>query len=148
MSNSLFGESGIEVLNGTGVGLTKVINFTKTQLHGTICQSINASVSVQVAPYYEIGSRNHYRVAGRTSGQGQLQNVMGPTYESVVALSSLCNICDPDDLNVELYNACGDGQGGYIFKDCICTSVTCDMNAAQDIVNGSWQLMFSDIEQI
>lgn len=148
MSNSLFGDSGIQELKATGVGLTKLIRFRNVPLENTICQAINASVSVQVAPYYEIGSRNHYRVAGRTSGQGQLQNVMGPTNESLTALTTLCNICKPDDLIVELYNACDSVSGGFIFKDCICTSVTCDANAAQDIVNGSWQLMFSDIEQI
>lgn len=148
MAESLFGEAGIEQLNGTGVGLTKVIDFTNTHLSGTICQSINASVSVQVQPYYEIGSRNHYRVAGRTSGQGTLQNVMGPTFESFVALHALCDLCHPDDLNVVLYNECGVDSGGYRFKDCICTAITCDVNAAQDVVTGNWTLMFSDVTNV
>lgn len=148
MAESLFKEAGVKDFKATGVALTKKISFNSVKLEGTICQAINASVSVQVAPYYEIGSRNMYRVAGRTQGQGQLQNVMGPTSETLTALKKLCDICKPDDLNVRLYNACGSSSGGLRFKDCICTSITCDMNAAQDVINGSWQLMFSDVTNI
>ena len=148
MAESLFKESGVEFLRSNAQALTKVINFTKVNLENTICQSINASVSVQVMPYYEIGSRNMHRVMGRTQGQGQLQNVMGPTTETLSALKTLCDICNPDDLNVTFYNACGSTSGGLRFKDCICTGITCDMNAAQDIINGSWTLMFSDVTEI
>ena len=39
----------------------------------------------------------------------------------------------------------GGASNGLRFKDCICTGISCDMQAAQDIINGSWTLMFSDV---
>lgn len=125
-----------------------------------IVQDVSASVNIQAQTYYEIGSRRAHRVIGRPQGQGNLNNVVGPCKDVLDGLVELCKVCKPHDLLTSSYNGCtganadattgieeveGTTVDGLTFTDCICTGVTMSMNAQQDIVNGQWTLMFSDI---
>lgn len=145
---SLFKGADVSQLLSNASGLTKVIGFDNVRLTKTICQQVQASVSVNISTVYEIGSRNAHRVMGRPSGQGSLSNIMGPTKETVSSLAKLCNICKPTALNITFVNTCGNTGGGLRFKDCVCNSVSATADAAQDIINGQWGLLFSDVEQL
>lgn len=144
---SLFKGADVSQLISNASGLTKVISFDNVSLSKTICQQVQATVSVQISTVYEIGSRNAHRVMGRPQGQGSLSNIMGPTKETVAALAKLCNVCSPTALNITFVNQCGNTGGGLRFKDCVCNSVGATADAANDIINGQWGLMFTDVEQ-
>lgn len=145
---SLFKGADISQLISNASGLTKSISFDDVKLQKTICQTVGATVSVNIQTLYEIGSRNAHRVMGRPSGQGNLSNIMGPTRETVAALAKLCNVCKPTNLNINFVNQCGSTSGGLRFKDCVCNSVGANADAAGDSISGTWGLMFSDVEQI
>ncbi len=145
---SLFKGADISQLISNASGLTKSISFDDVKLAKTICQSVQATVQVNIQTLYEIGSRNAHRVMGRPSGNGSLSNIMGPTKETVSALAKLCNVCKPTNLNINFVNQCGTTSGGLRFKDCVCNSVGATADAAGDSINGSWGLIFSDVEQI
>lgn len=145
---SLFKGADVSQLISNAAGLTKSISFDNVKLARTICQQVQAQVSVQIRTLYEIGSRNAHRVMGRPSGTGSLSNVMGPTKETVSALAVLCNVCKPTNLNINFVNQCGTTSGGLRFKDCVCNSVSATADAAGDSISGTWGLIFSDVEQL
>lgn len=156
---SLFNGANVGKLASHVAGLTKKISFTKTSgnsadvnLERCICQTITASVQVGLNTYYEIGSHNAYRVMGRPQGNGSISNIMGPTKETVQAIAALCDICNPHNLNVQFVNMapCPEDKtgGGLIFKDCICNSVQVNAEASQDLINGTWQFVCTDVMQI
>ena len=148
MADSLFKGADVSEIISHASGMTKAIHFDKVGLEKTICQSIQASVSVQIQTLYEIGSRNAHRVMGRPSGQGSLSNIMGPTQETVTAIAQLCNVCKPDNLIINFTNACGKPGKGLRFKDCVCNSIQAQADAAGDSISGSWGLIFSDVELV
>ena len=147
---SLFKGADVSQLIASASAMTKAIHFDKVKLQKTICQSIQASVNVQISTLFEIGSRNAFRVMGRPQGQGSLGNIMGPTRETVAALATLCNVCKPDNLIITFNNDACDNKtsGGLRFKDCVCNSIQVTADAAGDSINGSWGLIFSDVEQL
>lgn len=130
----------------TGTAQTNFIQFTGQKLTNVIVQDIQATVSTPVQTFFEIGSRNAHRIAGRPQGQGTLSNVIGPCDQVITALTSLCNFCSPKDLNINRSSTCHSVSKKLVFTDCVCTGVTIAANAANDIINGTWQLIFLDLE--
>jgi len=151
--NSIFQTNvGANVDSGcfTGTAQTNFIEFSGdgiNKLTNVIVQDIQASVSTPVQTFYEIGSRNVHRVAGRPQGQGNLNNVVGPCDETLAVLAQLCNFCTPADLNIVLSDTCHNTSAKLVFTDCICTGITITANAANDVINGSWQILFIDLNK-
>lgn len=161
MAKSLFNGADVANLEGNIVGLTKAISFSPSGGQGgagkepdlarCICQNITASVQIGLNTYYEIGSSNAYRVMGRPQGTGSISNIMGPTRETVNNLAKLCDICNPHNLNVKFINKApckNQTGGGLIFKDCICNQVQITAEAAQDLINGTWQFVCTDVQKM
>lgn len=133
----------------TGTAQTNKISISgyggTISITNAIIQDIQATVSVPVQTFFEIGSRNAHRVAARPQGQGTLSNVIGPCDQTIEALAQLTNFCNPHDLVIELSNTCRTTRRKLKFTECICTGLTVTANAANDIINGSWQLLFLDL---
>jgi len=148
MGNSLFNGVDIQPIVDTAVGLTKAIKFDGLPLTKVICQNITASVNVALNNYYEIGSKNAYRIMGKPQGSGSVSNILGPTAETVTTLKALCNVCQPKDLIVEFVDTVCKGTKAPTlkFKDCVCNSVQITADAAQDIINGTWQFICTDVQ--
>ena len=131
----------------TGTAQTSKISFANHTMENAIIQDIQATVSVPVQTFFEIGSRNAHRVAARPQGQGTLSNVVGPCDCTVDILAELCDFCSPDDLVIEFSETCHKPSAKLTFTSCVCTGVTITANAANDVINGSWQLIFLDLER-
>ena len=140
---------------GNYAGLTRHIQIDGEEPIFAVIQNIQASVGVQVQTFYEIGSNEAYRVAGRPQGQGQLSNLIGPTDESYEMMKKLCTICGKNhEVKIITRNLCADeglssttaGSKTLTFTGCIATNVSVTADAAQDIINGNLTLMFMNLE--
>ena len=68
--------------------------------NGLVAQSITCSCARQPTIVYEIGSKNYYAVDAKPQGQGRLQNILGPTRQSLESLKTLGDICKQKKITI------------------------------------------------
>ncbi len=147
MGTSLFKDAGVVSIASHTMGLTSQVTLGGSSLANVICQNIQATVTANIQTLYEVGSRNAHRVIGRTTGQGTLSNVIGPTAQSLSVMKQICDVCSQKDLQISFPNKCkGSSPSPLIFKDATCISITCTVDAQNDLINGQWSVIFSDVQ--
>lgn len=128
---------------------------------GLVAQSITCSCARQPAIIYEIGTKNYYAVDAKPQGQGRLQNVLGPTRQSVQTLQTLGDICNPTRISITIKKcSCfcdkdkGTGYGFFgsdtsnslLFRGGFLSNVTLSATAKDLVVQGSWDFIFQDLQ--
>lgn len=80
------------VFNGTDVKIN--IGSTSGGLVGALVQQIQITYRRQVNRILELGSDNTYYVVGRSEGDAQMQNIVGPSDSVQKAIDSLADACE------------------------------------------------------
>lgn len=113
---------------------------------GLLTQSIQFSYVQRVTRLYEIGSRFVFYVVGRTSGDAQVQRVLGPRPVSLAFYRLYGNPCTAGTLLFQVGVGCflGDIEGSlsFLLTGVLLTAIQISVRAEDMIVGESLQLMF------
>lgn len=146
------------------------ITFNGAQVQGMILQQIQFNFNQQVSMLYEIGSNNVYYVGGRAQGTASVARIIGPATVSALLLQNFGDICNPQDLGLEVKGGCIDEQGGlskttaefsnvapsllgnqlgekYTLEDAILVGVGGSVGAQDIVFNEQLQFMFANLGQ-
>lgn len=126
--------------------------------NGLIAQSITCSCARQPTIVYEIGTKNYYAVDAKPQGTGRLQNILGPTKESIESLRILGDICNPTRISINIKKCscfCDnsitkpkklDEERGLTFTGGFLSNVALSATSKDLVVQGSWDFMFQDLQ--
>ena len=73
---------------------------------GFILQDTGFNFAQQVALLYEVGSNNAYFIGGRSQGQAQVGQVVGPTLFGAALIQRYGDMCTPQDLSLAMGTDC------------------------------------------
>lgn len=126
---------------------------------GLVAQSITCSCARQPTIVYELGSKNYYAVDAKPQGQGRLQNILGPTRQSLESLQTLGDICNPTKITIGIQKcSCfcdtfkdtdygfSDSEVSLVFTGGFLSNVTLAATAKDLVVQGSWDFIFQDLQ--
>lgn len=142
------------------------ITFNGNPVQGMILQQIQFNFNQQVSMLYEIGSNNIYYVGGRAQGTASIARIIGPSAVAGLLLGSFGDICNPQDLGLEVRGGCADttpgldtpalggaagvafASGGgetYTLEDAILVGVGGSIGAQDIVFNEQLQFMFANL---
>ena len=130
---------------------------------GLVAQSITCSCARTPTIIYEIGSKNYYAIDAKPQGQGRLQNILGPTKQSIESLKTLGDICNPTKITIQIkdcscfcdtdkltnygFNPFTDEGVGLTFTGGFLSNVALSATSKDLVVQGSWDFIFQDLQQ-
>lgn len=113
-------------------------------------QSLTVNYQQPVNQMYDLGSNDRLFVAGRPSGNAQLQRVVGPVYIGSTWLNQFtdpCNIAS-NTMVLEFHPKCASSnvKVGFVKRTmyyCLVTSIGFSIQAENMVMNDNTQLIFS-----
>lgn len=120
---------------------------------GLVTQGANIGYAQTFTEFYELGTSAKYYVAGRTSGQIGIQQILGPRRISVAFYRKYGNICNMASNNLGLQIGTGCTPGGtpaagftMSMRTTFINSLQYQMASRDNVLNQSLQGVFSSLD--
>jgi hypothetical protein len=123
------------------------------KVRGMLAQQIQFSYTQSTSMLYEVGSNDVYMVAGRASGQGSVDRIVGPNALAAQTLLNFGDVCKIKDNTIQ-FNAksrpCGGAQPGqvnYKISGCLLATIGARVTAQDVMVNEQLAYTFIDLDR-
>jgi hypothetical protein len=118
---------------------------------GALVQSLQIDYQRQVTRQWELGSLNQYYIEGRTEGQGQLNQIVGPKNFVAGIVRELGDICKVENRMVSLtagQTNCNGAGGGMTMNlgNVLSTSISLGAQAENFLINTGAKIMFTSLD--
>ena len=112
MASDLFGRSDVKLGGAMSAEATKV-TFSEMSTTGLLLQRLQIQYAQQVSRIYALDTPHTYLIAGRTEGQMEANQVLGPSGVMTAFYKKYADVCNVTGiLNISAEAGCHSGEGG------------------------------------
>ena len=152
MASDLFGRSDVKLGGAMSAEATKV-TFAEMSSTGLLLQRLNITYSQQVQRIYALDTPHTYLVAGRTEGQMEANQVLGPSGVMTAFYKKYADVCNVTGiLNISAQVGCHSGDGGgemsVIVTNPVINQFTLQMEAENMQLGVGLQMMFISLDVV
>lgn len=131
-----------------GVVTAEDVTLTVAGEDAAVAQQLQFTLNRTVNLLYEIGTVKTYYVGNRRQGQGQLNRVVAGAGGFGAIVSTLGNMCAPDEISLQGTACKGGGNSVYRLTNVTLTSLGASVTAQDIIITESLGFIFLDIDYI
>lgn len=120
---------------------------------GLLLQQLNFTYRQQITRLYELGSSGVYYVAGRSQGQLNVSEIIGPTSIALGFIRQFADVCQAQNNNIDIGATLGCDKAGevsfrYKIQGCVISTISAAVQAQDVIINQQLQMEFAALDLI
>jgi hypothetical protein len=131
-----------------GVVTAEDVTLTVAGETAAVAQQLQFTLNRTVNLLYEIGTTDVYYVGNRRQGQGQLNRVVAGAGGFGTIVSTLGDMCEPNEISLQGSACKGNGNTTYLLKSVTLTSLGASVTAQDIIITETLGFIFIDIDYL